>query len=201
MTPEQAAVIVNPDEVIRRLIELGRPIMLQHWAPDSCVAATRVGLDVLTHYGINDAHEVSVGVLALNAPAAIHMANGEAIDIPKWNPIDGSWAVNCAWLAPTNPWKGHLVILRQDKLIDLSLDQWSRPAYNMVFAAGSFEVPVGFGPGQAEFHLSLPNGTAIWYKAWPDDQGFQPSPDWNAGPLADQIRTEVIAAIDAGGQA
>jgi hypothetical protein len=113
MAQDQPALVVNPDVVIRRLIELGRPIMLQHWTPDSCVAATRVGLDVLTHYDISDAHEVSVGVLALNAPAAIHMAKGEAINIPKWHPIDGSWAVNSAWLAPTDPWKGHLVLLRQ----------------------------------------------------------------------------------------
>jgi hypothetical protein len=71
----------------------------------------------------------------------------------------------------------------------------------MVFAAGCFNVPEAFDSGEAELHHTFPNATAIWYKAWPDDQGYQPSPDWNAGPLVDQIRTEVIAAIDASVQA
>ena len=34
-----------------RLIEVGRPLILQYWRPDSCIASTRIAVEVLRANG------------------------------------------------------------------------------------------------------------------------------------------------------
>lgn len=161
------------NEVVEGLIRYARPVMLEQVRLDSCIAMTRVAIEVLKHFG-HEARHCRAAVMLWNKEFEEGLLNG-TISLDKPLPKDqedlGAWSVGVGFGPKTEV--GHYVALCEGLLIDLSIDQGSRPHKGICATpfAGLFtgepkavyEFPEG---GRAIYHLDLD---------WPPPTD---SPDW-----------------------
>lgn len=153
----------------------------------ACILATRTACEALSYFSIKAvALPVQVGV-----HNAVLMQQLDAGLEPDWE--SGAWGVGIdPDKTPTVPggWNGHLVahLPEHDTFIDLTLDQFARPAKNINVQP----LIAGFGPelldgiaGSYEM-----NGCRIWYHYRPDlTSQWRDCPDGkrNIGPFAGYV--------------
>lgn len=132
--------------ILDGLTQHARPLILDHYRADSCIASTRVAIEVLRYFGLN-AEPLPLLVLAFNAEAARMIEEGA--DLPtvhaetlKYSTDDpgGPWTIAVgtgrqARHSGDEGWAGHLVAAIPDLkvVIDLSIDQINRPHKTMNF--------------------------------------------------------------------
>jgi hypothetical protein len=181
--------MTDPALVLVALAAVGRPIMLEYVERSSCIAATRMGLEVCRYFGIA-ARPQSVRMMAVNALARAAITAGEE---PDW--AAGAWSVGIAGNGqPQTPggWDGHLVLVADRTLVDLSLDQASRPAKDLPLNAATFRLDDTFDHGEW-VHYRLGPATVSYQQT--RDLTWRTSPDWQARdrrwrePVARIIRT------------
>lgn len=137
------------DAVIQALHDQARPTLLQYMRPDSCIPSTRIGIDVLEYFGIH-AKPLPLFVLVVNDAGIAMLDRGktlndvvdEAFKHTK-EEAGGPWTIGLGapyesrggQLAEAGKWAGHLVIAipQHRTLVDLSIDQISRPHKNITF--------------------------------------------------------------------
>jgi len=182
---ERAALLTDFGPTIRtRMLEQG-------WRADSCIGATRMGMDILKSIGVTDMYALSVRCYIFNQPFAEHAERvGRIAESPEetvaWEAEDGSWAIGLGF-EPTvllpNRWPGHLVLIVERRLLwDLSIDQANRPQHGIVF-----DRPVVL-PVTEPFLRDRERLTTAWrtpiatlqlaYEARPGDKSFRKSPNW-----------------------
>jgi hypothetical protein len=163
------------------LCGFGRNEILRSYNPDSCIISTAVAIDVLQHFGFH-ARPLSVRTKIYNAAAVDCMKKRllpRPDQIQEWSEKYGAWTVGIGFGEKQSPskWPGHLVVLCEDILIDVSLDQAARPQHNMNLT------PV-YGKASPEFLKGKEN--EVWTK---DEcvityqvvvnESFAQSPDWS----------------------
>jgi hypothetical protein len=138
-------------EVVTALAKVGRPPILEHFAKRSCIASTRIALDVLEYFGVR-AEPLPLFVLVLNGEA-LDMAEagmsqaGLQAEMLKYGPDEpgGPWGIGVgAVIENSTDWAGHLVVAIPDErlLLDMSLDQASRPHKGLPFPEEGQVFPV-----------------------------------------------------------
>jgi len=112
-----------------------RRVILTEYKADSCIASTRIGIDLLAELGV-PARPLRVEVMAYTVgyarriEAEGRMPRNQAERI-AWTDETNGWALGIGVEAGT-PGGIHLVALVDDHLLwDLSIDQASRPERNM----------------------------------------------------------------------
>jgi hypothetical protein len=163
--------------VVAALVRVGRPIMLEYTARRSCIAATRMGLEVLRYFGVAAVPQ-PVRLGAFNATAWAALAAGQPLDTEHTD----AWSVGVAGVGQPRSrggWDGHLALLVRDAvLLDLSLDQFSRPEHQLVLAASWFPLPPEFfQDGWVTYQHAL--GAVIRYQRL-HDASWKRSRDWLA---------------------
>jgi hypothetical protein len=125
---------MNQAELLERLRQVARPIMLNEVVRlDSCIAMTRCAIEVLRAFGL-EAQPANVEVVAANQTFMRLMGEGNIRmedKLPDWAVAEGAWAVGLG-LRPKDEEVGHVVAILDDQVIDLSLDQASRPQRGIV---------------------------------------------------------------------
>jgi hypothetical protein len=178
-------------KIVSALLD-GRQEMLRVFRSDSCIAATKIAIDVLAHYHIL-AEPLAVKVMIFNPAFVQRIENGADIPISgeitkQWSEEDGSWCLGLGYgeSAP-NKWPGHLVAIVRDHgwLIDLSLDQAARPKRDINVGPAAFDVASEFLRGEAP-HIQTINGSVLKYMAFPTDTSYDVSPNWN-NPRPDEL--------------
>jgi hypothetical protein len=167
------------------IVELARPLILESFRPDSCIASTAVALDTLAVFGIG-ARPLNTEAQILNAPLVARLDAGEALPSGEaaqlaWMDSFGGWSLGLGMGLDANPghWPGHLVCwLNSGAFIDLSLDQASRPEKGIELTPGLFTPPPGFERGGVPAPFLLPGGTACIYEARPHDLSYCRAADW-----------------------
>lgn len=165
---------------------------------NTCIATTRIGLEVLRHYGVA-ARPMPVDALADNLVAA--RCRAEGVPYEQWP--DEAWSVKIDErdIAKERAWNGHLVLMVRSTngfdfgeprvLVDLTADQFARPHKSLVVGG-----PVIFGIGpDAAFTPKDPMGTILRDREgrdtgslmyWPMRPGrpeanrWRESPDWTS---------------------
>ena len=138
------------EKVIQALLETARPHLREEFERASCIASTRIGIDVLEYFGIK-AEPVSLFLIILNDEAMKMLTEEEktmqdvkeATEKRGLGEPGGPWTMGIgADVENGDGWAGHLMIgLPEDQvLLDLSIDQASRPHKNLVL-----EQPAAFG--------------------------------------------------------
>jgi hypothetical protein len=117
------------EDQLGRLTRAVRAAVLEKFSPDSCIASSRVLIDVLRSLGVL-ARPVAVRTVALNAEAFRLFA--EDVPVENWPPTAHSVGVAATGEKTDGRWDGHLVVVSGDWLIDPSADQMSRPGKNLV---------------------------------------------------------------------
>lgn len=168
-------------EVIRRLLKYARPEILKEFRADSCIVSTAIGLDVLTAFGVL-AEPFAVRTTIFNEAFVNRIEGGspwpKGDEVRHWTDEDGSYSVGIGvGTQQPNKWAGHLCILAEKRyLIDLSIDQATRPLYNMEFKPMCVEVEDTF------IHAVAPKvfkyGPCVMRIEAISSLGYVTSPDW-----------------------
>lgn len=191
---------------VRQLLRLARPIILERWAADSCIASTAIGIEVLGYFGVW-AHPMSVRVAAYNATAARLL--GEGVDPEEVKRTPGAYGVGVGFendehLADARPnrWPGHVAILLDEApwLVDLSIDQASRPMHDLPVEPMAFPIPLDRGAWLAGDPVAVQRrDTGVGFYVWarPDDRSYRRTPGWRdpahalaAGAIIRAMRAE-----------
>lgn len=168
--------------------------MLKTLRPDSCVLASRVAIDVLSHYGYA-ASPHPVAIMASNDVRWQAMQSGR--DGP-WVDKAGGYSVGVGRL-PTSNETRHLVVVvpAQLKMIDLSLDQFSRPEKGIPLQPTWFDIHPEWSSGSsASMALKSAHGVHLYYEhgQW---SAFASSVDWLNPKRAQPFVRATLAAIEA----
>jgi hypothetical protein len=169
------------EAVLQGLLKYARPEILKEFRADSCIASTAVGLDILMHYGIL-AEPFPVRTLIFNEPFASRLENGQGWptgqQVRVWTEEDGSYSVGIGvGTQQPNKWAGHLVILVEKRLLlDLSIDQATRPQYNMLLEPLCVEVDEQFFSGSPKVFRA--GQCVVRVDALLGNEGYTSSPDW-----------------------
>lgn len=139
----------HPDDVISALVKVAREEILTVFDLDSCIASTRIGIDVLTYFGIQ-AKPIPVSVTIFNEEARV-ILDTEGLDavvraVWERSPHEpgGPWTIGLGvQAAQKTPGPGHVAIAVPAKstLIDLSLDQATRKRKDIILAPVALGIP------------------------------------------------------------
>lgn len=166
--------------------EVARPLILENFTPDSCVASTRIGIDALRAFGVL-ARPLPVHVRIFNQEmATLLMAGIKPTGRHTADSEGGPWMVDLGNPVEGDPRAaGHVAIAipALGLLLDPSIDQANRPHKNIRFPAGetllwktgSEEFP---NPGWEETR-GTDEGVVIVYEAV-DAHRYRKSPNWRA---------------------
>jgi len=169
------------------LLTRGRAIILEDYESTSCIASTRIAMEVLRSRDI-EVRPQAVAVEALNRQAVLDAER--AADAPGL----GAWIVACEATGnldrAENSWDGHLVAIFEDAkgevLLDLSADQFARPA------KGIHAEPLAIRIKGWPLGWRWPNGSAIAYRP-AKTRSYRQSTNWRDGrwrPTLDRIMAE-----------
>jgi hypothetical protein len=203
----------TPDDIVHALAEHARPIIRQDYRADSCIVSTLIGIEALRYFGI-PAVAQSVRVRAFNRMMAAHVVAGE-IDTDRpceyWTPIDGSWGVGIGFGVydangqrtgdpQRHGWDGHLVI-RCDKfqapvMIDLSIDQVSRPQHDLIAEPFCGLLPSGWPTPPDNMAVFEFEHAVLAYDVHADES-YLDSPDWRLAKRARPTTGRVIKKLQA----
>ncbi len=179
-------------KAISTILQEGRQEMLRHFSSDSCIAATKIAIDVLAHYHVL-AKPLVARLMIFNPAFVRRIENGAAFptsgEITKqWSEEDGSWCLGVGYGSAPTKWSGHLVAVLEEEgwLIDASLDQASRPNRNILVGPAVFDgVTEEFLRGERPLVKSI-NGSVLKYVAFPDEKSYNTSPNWHS-PRPDEL--------------
>ena len=158
--------------------------ILELYPPNSCIASTRILIEVLRYFGCR-AEPLPVKVLACNAAAAPLLEAGTPI--AQWPESAYSIGVDATGTRADKGWDGHLVVTANRHLIDPSADQLDRPDHDLR-VPGPIVLPIQDWPVRAQRH-----NTTIVY--WPADSlgNWATAPDWSLN--RPEARSAVGASI------
>lgn len=195
------------------LVEVARPVILSAFNPDSCIASTRLGMDVLAYFGIQT-REIPLLLAVFNADAVALLQQGKTMDEVKaetlrYSPEDegGPWTMAVG--APTGRapgWAGHLVIGHPatGAVIDLSADQAARPHKGLELTPYWLRIPdPAWWNDPTEVHSTISGeGVAVLFdRRCPDPTGYLRSGNWKrrtptGGPgLYRDLTGQIIRAV------
>lgn len=182
--------------IIAAATEAIRPLVLESFATDSCIATVRITLDTLSYFGIL-AKPMAVQVIILNSEAAQQLAHGvtferlsEEMQRIARDEEGGPWVVGLGVALDADTPGRHLAawIPSLNLCLDYSIDQASRPHKGLALSPIAFKIepperlmedrriPVGhvFSVTVAQ---TAPHGPAeLQYQTTED--WFRGSPNW-----------------------
>jgi len=192
----QNAEVSAASEVIQAGREVIRPIVLEHFHEDSCIATARITIDVLSYFGIHS-RPAAVETIIFNGEAASLMRAGatpeqlrDAVYSRTPEQPDGPWSVGLGFRRSSEEAGGHVVVWVPSERVclDFSLDQASRPHKGAILGPAVFKIagavsldesgalPLDF-VFSGEVAQPPPNGPAyVEYRVVPD--WFRGSPNW-----------------------
>lgn len=166
---------------------------------NNCILSTRVGLDVLTHYGLT-AKPQPVRVVAWNEEG--YRLYARQVPPSQWP--DSAWAVGIEGTGASDKnfggWDGHLVVLlrnpsRKRTLIDLTADQLDRPAKGIRIGGPLFmDLTPVWTPGDMLFahYGQSPSMTIVGYEPQVNAGNWRSAPDWSD---AEETNTVLVKAV------
>jgi len=174
-------------DILERFAEIARGEILKEFGIDSCIASTRVTLEVMRSLKI-PAKPLHVRLFAMNRAMAKNIDEFGYPDpetLGHWCSEDGAHSVGVGYGAPpgVEGWNGHLVaFVGTGYLVDASLDQVERPQKNLLVpVSGVFWTKInqaGFITGKIPMIRVLPSAVLRYEVVVPPDLGYKDSPNW-----------------------
>jgi hypothetical protein len=179
---------------VNALARVARPVILTEFRRDSCIASTRIGIDALAYFGVS-AIPVPLRVWVFNQRVLELVEQGASMDQigelvrgVQSDALGGPWSMMIgAKVDGSDGWAGHLMIGLPcfHTLVDLSIDQASRPRKDLVF-----DEPLVFSLPKDEWwaarekkhvhvgHRAGSRAVLVLDRDVPDADGFRASPNW-----------------------
>jgi len=171
------------EEILKVYTRIARPIILEYFRKDSCIASTRITIEVFSRLGFK----------AIPFACHVQIFNDkfrEIFEREKHWPTKGEmekWITQGAWSIgfgygdhKGERYIGHLVAIVENKyLIDSSIDQAERPHKEIFFPAILVtEVKRDFRRGKENLTIINDRGTVMVYEPKIKDRKWEVSPDW-----------------------
>lgn len=184
-----------------------RKLILTSYGPDSCIASTRIGIDVLEGLGLT-ARPLMVEAQLFNAPMLKLLESGVLDDMHDQAERErlfdetGAWGMGIGMRDPKRtdlgPLNGiHVVAIVQEyALWDLAIDQASRPQHNMAIGRPlAVQASDGFLQGTEALVISEAHDLgAVRYRPKPKDTRYTLSPNWQPDGHDAGRRAEIVDA-------
>lgn len=181
--------MTNERVVIEGLVDAARTATAIDENP-MCIWSTRSAIETLAYFGI-PASPVPCSIRVYNAAFQRFVLEEKRwpTDEDDWDQLfkeHGLWAVGTDPDAPAErvkpmkgnvrPWKGHLVAVAGDILVDLSLMAYTRPQRDIFVEPAAMTVPPGFYEGKAI--VGEENRCMVVYEYRGDVAVPRHAPDW-----------------------
>lgn len=195
------------------LQKFARDEILKEFSVTSCIASTRIAIDVMGAYGI-EAQPLPVSLMVFNKEAKKILEQSgsdefkKIVDRQHPEAEGGPWSVGLGVTSHTedNEWAGHLIVAvpQHGAYLDLSCDQASRPHKNIELTPHYFDLEMDdpWLTGKSPV-LLLESNTGLLLsldRRAPDPDGFRQSPNWTGeGQSAEPLRRvtrRVMALMD-----
>jgi hypothetical protein len=193
------------EEVLKLYARIARPVILEYFRKDSCIASTRITVEVFTRLGFK--------AIPLPSQAQIYNRKFREIlerekhwptkeEMKKWI-TQGAWGIGIGFGDHKGGgYVGHLVAIVENKyLVDSSLDQAERPHKEIFFPVILVaEINRDFGRGKEKHTIVNDRGTVMVYEPKIKDRKWETSPDWTDTsrhmPAVMRILQEIQRQID-----
>lgn len=195
---------MNIEEVLKGYTRIARPIILEYFQKDSCIASTRITVEVFSRLGFK----------AMPLPCQVQVYNNKFREIferekhwptkeemEKWV-TQGAWGIGIGFGDHKGEgYLGHLVAIVENRyLIDSSIDQAERPHKEIFFPAILVaEINRDFRRGKEKHTIINDRGTVMVYELKIKDRKWETSPDWTVisrhTPAIKRILLEIQQAI------
>lgn len=192
------------EEVLKVYTRIARPIILEYFRKDSCIASTRITVEVFSRLGFK-AIPLACHVQIYNSKfreifeRESHWPTKE--EMGKWI-TEGAWGIGIGFGDKKEQgYLGHLVAIVENRyLIDSSIDQADRPNKEIFFPGIMVtEVTRDFRRGKEKHTIINDRGTVMVYEPKIKDRKWETSLDWTViskhTPAIKRILLEIQQAI------
>lgn len=197
------------DDLLQRMAPVARPVLLEHWVPNCCIAGCAVLARVFRFYGYTS-EPVPVKVEAYNAKMLEIIRKGSPIpergdpNRRLWFDLTGAYGIgimpesaDIMHNVPGGGYGGHLVLRVKNVMVDATIAQASRPGAGIVFPEfGTWPATVEFLQGERLCLQLEQGGAAVMTRI--DDYSFRRAPDWTAKEKHLAPMNEIIRGIEQG---
>jgi hypothetical protein len=195
---------MNTWDLLLQYAKIARPIILEDFRRDSCIASTAITIGVMQYFGIR-AVPFPCRAMVFNKAFAERIDRARRLpnetETIEWTSgPDNAWSVGVGFPNTTQQYVGHLAAMVDDKyLVDASIDQANRPAKDMILP------PVMLAGVSRDFRrakkserhfLRSDDGMVIIYEPRPKDKVWLSSPDWNEKTRHTRSVLRIVAALN-----
>lgn len=172
------------------LANMWEPLNLVGTSDGSCVASTRVGIEVLRRVGLN-VKPLTCGLMVLNLEAAALYTQG--VPMSQWPAT--AWSLGIV-PAEDGPWDAHLVVQWEVAgvrgLLDLDLGRYTRPEYGITTRSVAIKCP---SRHEREVSYVFDEATMVIWTLRPELAGFKEVDYWDLAGDLDEIIDGYVADL------
>jgi hypothetical protein len=173
---------MRAEDIVRRYASVARPVILEFFPPNSCIAASRITIEVLRRFGIK-AQAVPVSMVVQSKSRDLAFVSG----------LDMKGRAHQIRPASKNAWNGHCIAIAGGHLIDASFDQCDMADRGVHIPPYILTVRIGDKVRLNSFHAVLEmitdDGEALEVQYFPlNDWSFLQSPAWETDHLQPAIQ-------------
>lgn len=186
-------------EILARFASVARPIILQEFRADSCIASSAITMKVLSHFDLA-ARPFPCKLMVLNDAFVNRLETEGHWPTPdetiRWCEDGQSWSVGVGFSHSSEPEVGHLIVIVGEKyLVDASFDQASRPTRNLALPGVLVQpVPSSFRRSLESFPYEGDGYVAI-YEPAPKNKVWRSAPDWTEASRHTSCVEKIIVAM------
>lgn len=177
------------EKLLNFLSREARPVILDWYKEDTCILSTAIAVDFCRHFG--------EAITPLTCRADVYNEQMRKMieqkksfpteeQVEKWCKNSGAWGIGIGYPKKdpieqeSSKWPGHLVAYTNEYLLDLSIDQATRPAKKMFFKPllTKFEETKVEEFLLGKWFCVIVGGNVIIYHAFPEDCSYTGSRDW-----------------------
>jgi hypothetical protein len=165
---------------VQRFVEITREEVLARCGPRTCVLSTRTGLTVLRYFG-ERARPQAVRFAAFSPKAVVTLEIDPAAGVLGHSAGHSVGVSGTGIIDPvTGRWDGHLIIRlgRRPELVDLSLDQASRPDLDLPLAPTVAPLDESWDTPKGHCAVTRSDGSVLLYWPLAGPAVWRESPDW-----------------------
>jgi len=138
----------------------------------ACILATRTAIEVGRYFGVTLTAQ-PLSVVVLNPAAKAEYAQQRPID--EWPPEAWSVGTHCTDTVTATGWEGHLIVVGDGMMADLTAGQFDRPEKGIRCAPWVMPVPTQPPPWGFEFG-EAPSTQMVMLPC--EARAYRQSPDW-----------------------
>ncbi len=183
------------------LCDYGRPLILEQFVLNSCIASTAIAIDALREMGIA-AYPLKVRTSVINAAMLAKIEQEgrmpqNAEERRLWQHENGAYSLGIGYEMGDGQPSVHLVAILPEEMLmlDITLDQASRPQHNILLHPGYGPVTEEFLSGAEPLTFMASRGVLVRYDADPQDDYFKQAPDWTKVERREKILQKVMIKL------